>query len=73
MSNIAHPTERFVSPAEAARLLACSRRSIYGWISSGRLRAVRVGHAPNSPLRVRVSDLTEQLQLPDVRRSEHPE
>ena len=57
------PRDTFVSPAEAARLLAVSRRSIYRYISEGHLRAVKLGSAPNAPLRIRAADLVEQLRL----------
>src|SRR4051794_19676473 len=55
----------FVSPRQAAELLAVSRRSVYRYIAAGRLRAVRVGVGRNAPLRVRTSDLVEQLRLPE--------
>ena len=60
--------QEFVSPREAAQLLAVSRRSIYRYITAGRLRAVKVGAARNAPLRVRKTDLVEQLRLPERQR-----
>jgi excisionase family DNA binding protein len=57
-------TDEFVSPSEAARLLAVSTKTIYRHIGDGSLRALRCGTAKNAPLRIRLGDLAEQLHLP---------
>jgi len=66
------PTDVFVSPAEAARLLAVSTDTIYRHVADGRLPALRFGSAKNAPLRIRTTDLVEQLSLPGTQRPERP-
>jgi excisionase family DNA binding protein len=56
-------TDRFVSPSQAARLIGRSTRTIYRAVAAGRLAALRWGDAPNAPIRIRASDLAEQLRL----------
>ena len=57
MSSVATPTE-FLSPAEVARRLAVHRATVYRWIHTGELPAVRLG---GTTLRVRADTLNTWL------------
>jgi excisionase family DNA binding protein len=50
---------QFVSVAEAAARLSCSKRTLYDLIGQGRLPAVRIGSGPRARIRVRLSALDE--------------
>ena len=47
--------DRVYTPAQVAEELNVSQQSIYNWIASGRLRAIRVGRH----WRIRAADLEE--------------
>jgi excisionase family DNA binding protein len=59
MSSVATPTE-FLSPAEVARRLAVHRATVYRWIHTGELPAVRLGQG-GTTLRVRADTLDAWL------------
>jgi excisionase family DNA binding protein len=64
---VANPSDSFVSPARAAELLACSRRTIYRHVADGRIAALRFGSSPNAPLKIPIGSLVEQLHLIDMK------
>jgi excisionase family DNA binding protein len=49
------------TPAEVAKALRVSRRTVYDRIASGDLSAVRVGRGPKPPLRIPASSLAALL------------
>lgn len=57
-----HPPA-FISPYEAAGYIGVTRRTVDRWISTGRLRAYRVG---SRTVRIRVTDLEAFLQPIEV-------
>lgn len=51
------------TPDEAAELLRCSRRTVYGLMTSGALKSVKLGHLrriPDDALRAFVDGLRNQ-------------
>ncbi len=54
------PDIKIYTPEEAARILKVTRRSVYGYIKSGRLRAAKVGKG----WRVTEESIRELLGLP---------
>jgi len=58
------PKNLHLPVVEVARRLGCSRQHVYNLISSGALRAVRLGHLKG--LRVRVGDVESFLGAREV-------
>lgn len=54
-------TPELLTPAEVAELLRCDRSTVYRRIREGTLPAVRLGWAPQDPLRIPADELHEQL------------
>lgn len=52
----AQPLPRFLTPEEVADLLRVSRRTVYNWLRSGQLPAIRIGKV----WRVRREDIEPQ-------------
>jgi excisionase family DNA binding protein len=52
-----------LAPSDVARMIGCSRLSVYRMVRDGRLPAFRLGGNPTAPLRIRREDL-EQLLVP---------
>jgi excisionase family DNA binding protein len=50
------PLPRFLTPEEVADLLRISRRTVYNWLRSGQLPALRIGRI----WRVRLEDIERQ-------------
>jgi excisionase family DNA binding protein len=63
-----HERPRLLTVAEVAHRLGEHRITIYKRISRGELRALRIGNAPNAPIRVDEQAL-EQLLTPTTERS----
>lgn len=51
--------EKLYSPKQAAELLGLKKLTIYRWISSGRVKAVRL---PNNRLRIAESELGKMVK-----------
>lgn len=56
------PPDQMLSPSECARLANVSVGTVYRWIESGRVRAVKLGPAQSSPVRVPASELVGLLR-----------
>lgn len=51
-----------VPVSEAAQLLRCSDRTIRNMVADGRLRAVKLGPHPQSPVRITMESIRALLQ-----------
>jgi excisionase family DNA binding protein len=62
-----HSPRPLLTAGEAAKVLRLSKRSIYRRVASGEIEAVRLGGAPNSPLRLRPEHLASFIETRTTR------
>jgi excisionase family DNA binding protein len=57
--------DALLSPAQVAELVGVQPATVRRWCREGHLPALRIGHAPNGPLRVGVATSPDNSHSPD--------
>ena len=55
------PNKEYLRPDEVANYFSLSAKTIYGWIDSGEIEAVKVG--PNNTVRIRREEVEKMVQM----------
>ena len=61
MSRNIAPARRWISPRETAEYLDCHLQTVYAWIDSGKLPAVRIGRSVRVDLRALEAEFERQV------------
>jgi len=60
--HVSFRVERYYCPKEVAALLGVTERTVRNWIASGKLKAYKLGPAPNAPVRIHGKSLKNFLK-----------